>query len=50
MENDWLGEATLDFICSAGKTSQNQDLNNKKELHVRIWGGGGPGREQKQKS
>lgn len=31
IESDWTGEITLDLICSARKTSQNQDLNGKKE-------------------
>lgn len=31
IDNDWIGEATLDLICSARKISQNQYLNGKKE-------------------
>lgn len=31
IENDWIGEATLDLTYSARKTSQNQDMNSRKE-------------------
>lgn len=37
-ENDWIGEVTLDLIYSARKTSQNQNLNSRKE--PTIWGSG----------
>lgn len=31
MENDLIEKATLDLIYSARKTSQNQNLNSRKE-------------------
>lgn len=32
IENDWIGEATLDLICSARKTSQKPIRDGKESV------------------